>query len=414
MMNRPLARVVCFSVLGCAGGLGGCVGHGHHTEAFKEEQVSRLASLKAATTWDMAFQQFKSGDLAKALKSVDQAIALEPSVAKSHVLRARVLFEMDRAEPALDSVAEAIRLDPNLTEAYYVQGIIFERVSEFDKAAESYTKAAELDQTDPQYVVAASEMLIQLGKLDQAESLLNGKEGTFAHNAGIRQTLGHVQMMRKNPTDAVRLFSEASLLAPSDEGILEDLARAGIEARQFADAERTLVRLLDKHSNSDRRDLVYMRVRCLMELDRPVEARSILQAVVRDNAGASDAEAWTVLGQVALKLNDQTQLRLAATRLMAVAPHAESGYTLMAMWHRRNGTPTQGIDVLDRAARVSDQSVEQLLLRCVLCQDAGDMKGAVLSATRASALDPTDVRAARLAEVLTESARMASVSTDDE
>lgn len=415
MKNCRLAVVGCFSVVMVAGGMSGCsTGHGQHTQEFKEESVNKLASLKAATTWDMAFQQFKSGDLAKALKSVDQAIALAPDVASSHVLRGRILFEMDRAEPALSSLEEAIGLDPELTEAYYVRGNVFERVSEFDKAAENYQRAAELDTTDPQYVLAASEMLIQLDRLDEAEELLNSGVGSFAHNAGIRQTLGHVAMMRKDSAEAVRLFGEASLLAPSDVGILEDLARANVEAEDFASAETVLVRLLDKAGENTRRDLEHMRVQCLIELDRPVEARSILQAVVRRDDGASDEQAWTILGQVALKLNDLNQVRIAATRLMAINPHSENGYVLLAMWHKLNGTPAQGVDVLDRAVRVADLTTEGLLLRCVLCQDMGDARGALASATRAATLNPTDERAARLVRALTAGAALAGVDGDIE
>lgn len=413
-VDRPV-RVGCFSVVLACGVLSGCAGkHGNYTGEFKEEAVSRISSLKAATTWDMAFQQFKSGDLAKALKSVDQAIALEPEVARSHVLRARILFEMDRPEPALQSIEEAIRLDPQLTEAYYVRGNLYERVSEFAEASASYQRAAELDTTDPQYVVAAAEMLIQLGQLDEAEALLAGRVGSFTHNAGIRQTLGHIAMMRQKPEDAVRLFNEAMLLAPSDAGIQEDLARAHLEAAQYADAETVLVRLLNKPGQESRRDLTHMRVRCLMELDRPVEARSILQAMVRENEGASDAEAWWALGQLALKLNDQTQLRASGTRLMAIAPQREAGYVLMAMWHKRNGTPAQGVDILDRATRLSDLSKDGLLLRCVLCQEMGDMRGALLSAERAAALDPSDGQTARIVQALTAGAAMAGVESESE
>jgi hypothetical protein len=116
------------------------------------------------------------------------------------------------------------------------------------------------------------------------------------------------------------------------------------------------------------------------------------------------------LGQVALKLDDQNQLRLAATRLMAISPQDENGYVLMAMWHKRNGTPAQGVDILDRAARVSELTVEGMLLRCVLCQDLGDARGALASATRAAEIDPTDERAFRLVEALTANATMAGVS----
>ena len=51
----------------------------------------------------------------------------------------------------------------------------------------------------------------------------NEAQANFPSSAGVRQTLGHIAMMKNDVKRAAELFNEARLLAPDDNGILEDL-----------------------------------------------------------------------------------------------------------------------------------------------------------------------------------------------
>ncbi|MDX2114818.1 MAG: tetratricopeptide repeat protein [Planctomycetota bacterium] len=377
-------------------GLAGCTGHGQHTGKFKKEAQDRMNNVKAATAWDMAEQQFLSGDLTKALRTVDESISLNAKVARSFVLRGRILIEMGRLEEAMASLQEAQALDAESHQAHYYAGIVYERFSRFDKALEAYLAAAEHDATNPQYVIAASEMLIDAERLDEAEKLLTENRTTFEHNAGIRQTLGHIAKIRGDEDRAVELFEEASLLAPDDASILEDLARAQMRAGRYAEAEVGFRRLSERKEFDERRDLELARAQCLVQLDRPVEARELLQAIVSEPEGAADPAVWRELADVAITLKDSFRLKEAAQRMMSVAPRRPEGYAYMGLWQREQGKLAEAAKMLERAVELAPDDPSPSVLRALVLVELGRTVEAERVLERAVARHPASAEASGL------------------
>ncbi|NRA56868.1 MAG: tetratricopeptide repeat protein, partial [Phycisphaerales bacterium] len=206
--------------------LTGCSGNGKVSAEARNAAAERMAGMKSGTEWDMARQAFLSGDPQKALEHIDRSIALNDSVVRSHVLRGRITMELGNFEEAMGSLGKAEILDPEDVDTQYFLGVAFERIGEKESAMERYQRAAELDTARAIYAVAAAEMLIDIGRIDDAESYLSDRLDLYRHNAGIRQTLGHIAMMREQPEQAAAWFTEARFLAPDDHGVQEDLARA--------------------------------------------------------------------------------------------------------------------------------------------------------------------------------------------
>lgn len=401
-------------LLAACGGLLGCAGHGRHTTEGLTKAEQRLSGFKAGSEWDMAQQQFLSGELDKALKSVEKSISLNDSVAKSHTLRARILMEMGRLEDAMEAARTARTIDPTFVEAHYYEGVLFERFSDYDEALASFAEAGALDPSDAQYAVAAAEMLMELGRLEEAQTLLEDRRSRHTHNAGVRQTLGHLAMMQGDAARAADLFGEARLLAPEDAALAEDLARALIACERYAEAELTLSRLLTRPSDGQtpglkemkperradgkatRRDLEHMRVRCLIALHRPAEARSLLLGLTNGPEGASDAQAWIALGQVAHALHDLQRMRIAANRAIALAPDRPEGRMLLAAFRMESGDLDGALRAAhEAAARFPEDSSLRLLCGVILTElDRNDEAAQALSS--ALALDPDNERAAAL------------------
>ncbi|MHC4590830.1 MAG: tetratricopeptide repeat protein [Planctomycetota bacterium] len=304
--------------------LAGCEGHGTYTSKFLEESARDMAKLRAATQYDLAVQQFHSGDLARALETIDGAIALEGEVGKAYLLRGRILLEKGDTDEALATLERGRVLDPADPGFAYYRGIAQERVGRLDDALASY-------------------------RADEARRLLAEQVGDFESNAGVRQALGHIASLEGDDDLAVHLFTEAALLSPEDPVLREDLCHAQIAAGRFAEAELTLRRRADDEDYAQRPDLKHLHASCLIELDRPVEARSILYRLVRSDDGANDVEAWIKLIDVALMMRDDGLLRSAANRLMAAAPGRHEGYLALAMWQRGSGDLQGALRSVERA-----------------------------------------------------------------
>ena len=394
--------------------LSGCHQHGKYVEEGVSNAKKHMDSLKAATNWDMAQQRFEGGDLKKALDLIETSISYDPTVYKSHVLRGRVLMEMDRLEYSLASFERAMEVDPEGHEAPYYRGIVLERFTRHEQALEMYRLAATLDETNPQYRLAAIEMLISLDRVAEAEEALREGMLDFEHNAGFRQSLGHVAMLRGDTAEAMELFSQACLLAPADAALMEDLARAQIAEAQFADAEYTLSRLIRMEHEAERYDLKHLRAMCLLEIDRPVEARTILSELTSDDRGQTNVQAWVDLARAAMMLEDERRLRTCAQRVMALAPRRPDGYLLMAAYHRRAGNSDLAIAALERGVRVSDEIGDLAFTLGVLYHGAGRDADAMHAARLALSVDPTDARARELLDrVGVSSPRVADVPVED-
>lgn len=389
---RTLTLAAAIAASGAALGLTGCAstGHGKYTSEHLANAEQRMNDMRAATEWDMAHQQFLAGDLDKSLKTVDNSIAMSSSVAKSHALRGRILYELGQPDAAMEAFRRSLAIDPEHVEAHYYIGVIHERYREFERAMDSFMTAARIDPANPQYPLAAAEVLMEKDRLEEAEQLLLERADRFEHNAGFRQTLGHIAQMLGDDELAARYFGEARLLAPDDSSILEDLAIAQVGAGRFSEASYTLGQLLKDVRPGDRRDLEHLQVKCLIEMDRPVEARSILLGLTKGVEGAGDLRAWFELGQVAYKIGDMQRVKITGARLIAMAPQRYEGYFLKAAWQRHEGDLPGALASLNKAASLTSDEASPMLFRGLVLREMGQQEGAAKSFAEALRIDPTN------------------------
>lgn len=392
--------------------LGGCAGHGTYTKEHLSLAQQRMSEMKAGTEWEMARQQFLAGDLDKAIKSVNTSISINDKVPKSHLLRGRILMEQGRLEEARNSFVKTLELNPEFTEAHYFLGIVYERFARPELALEQYMKAIEQDSSNAQFVVAAAEMMMAQGYLDQAVELLETQQNTLQYSAALRQTLGHAKLLQGKPLDAVQLFEQASLLSPDDPLILEDLISAQIEAGQFANAEFNINRLMVYPDYAERRDIMRLRAQCLMQMDRLLEARTILLTLTTNPGGEKDVQTWIDLGTVCYALDERQRLRNTATRVISMAPERHEGYLLRAMFLFREGQLEAALPIADRACELSKDDPTPFILLAMIQQDRGRFNAAVDSLNYALAMDPDNVSAQRLLMGIQRNASFAGVETN--
>ncbi|HZW10850.1 MAG TPA: tetratricopeptide repeat protein [Phycisphaerales bacterium] len=398
MSAKHLQRMGQVAALGAGlavSGLGGCAGHGSYTRQGISLAQQKADAMKAATEYDMARQAYFAGDLRKAVERIDRSLAINPEVASSHVLRGRILLETGEMDEALDSLHRAEALAPDNEDAQYFLGLTYERLVEREQALEHYQKAADIDQEDAQYVVAVAEVFIDMGQVDAAEEYILSRRARFEHNAGVRQTQGHIALIKNDNERALEMFSEARLLAPDDTSILEDLARTQIAVEKYGDAATSLAKLLqDEEVRATRRDLCHMYARSLVSVRRYIEARNEYLTLTEGDAGAGDVEAWIGLGNVAYAIKDSHRHRNAANRVMALAPEREEGYLLRALWHRRRGENEDAVKWLDLGSQRAMQVSSTYTLRGVILNEMGRTGEARESFEAALREDPSDTTVA--------------------
>lgn len=350
-MADPVLRFAQLTLLGPLVALGCANGHGEYTSELKEEATQKMSKIRAAADYDLATQQFKGGDLKNALSTVDSALAVTDQVPSGHLLRGRILLEQGQPREALGSFDRALELEPDNAEVLYFTGLAYERLDQKEVALARYRRAIGFDSTTPQYVLAAAELLVELDRLAEARQLLEQNVSNSEYEPGFRQSLGHIAMMEGDVGKACNFFTEAVVLGPNDPVLLEDLCRALIAARRYAEAETSLSQLLRSPECAGRMDLKHLRASCLIELDQPVEARAILRDLTR--AETNNVEAWVKMIDVALILKDDSMLRDVSNRIIALAPDRHEGYLSLAIYQRKQGDLEKALSSLELAVERS-------------------------------------------------------------
>ncbi len=367
-------RVLLAVVAGGAMGLLGCSGQGKYTAEHVSLAERKMTALKAATEFSMAEQAFLAGELRKAERKLQVSLSMSPDVAATHVLMARVLLEEGRVGEAMGSLRRALEIDDVHAEAHYYTGVVSERLRQPGVAFSHFAEAAQAEPMDPQYTVAAAEMLVDLRRYDEAEDFLRASQ-VADHAPAVKQLLGHIAMIRGLADEAADRFTEAALLSPNDPAIREDLVAAQVAAGRYAEAEAELSRMLAAVENEGgaaaaaaRRDLRHLRGMCLIALGRPLEARQVYRDLTAGDSGAGDADAWIGLGRSCFLVGDVRRLGLAADRVRAIAPARAEGPILTALWHRVKGDPEAALVAIERS---SGEDAETLTLRALVLADLG-------------------------------------------
>ena len=395
MLRKPLTSAL-LAVCAAPLVLTGCSGtpkQGNH-ERWMEEADDRWTSLKSELAMEMAEQQFSTGQLTLALKTVEEQLISDPENPHLWLMAGRVALENSELERSYGYLGKAVEYDAELAEPHYYQAIIHQRWQQFDMALECYGTARQHDADNPSYTLAEAEMLSQLDRVGQAITVLEVKAVYFDQNAAIRAMLGHLHRRQGDHTQAVFWFKQASMLAPEDHKLAEELARSQMANGQHPDAAQTLRHLLNTDYAQARDDLRRMLGEAYQLNGQAREARDVYQQLTRDIP--TGLEDWFKLAELNYKLEDYAAALQAANRLINLAPDDHRGYTLAGMvWHKRERTD-RALAMFDRAAEAAPDSTTPLILRGMALQRDGRPAAAAEAYQRALQINPDDHRAMRL------------------
>lgn len=372
--------------------LGGCA---PTKEGVKNRQAAadRMNVVSAQVNFDQSKQLFATGQLDKALREIDKAIERYPESGEYYLLRGRILQEQARLEQALAAFTTALEKNPKLADAQYYAGVIYQRWSDDEQAFTCYNQAFEIAPDRVHYLQAAAESLVAMGELDKAEQLIEPKLAYFEHNASLRQLQAQIAMLKGDAKRAAALYSEARMLNPDDQTVLEEMMWAQYAAGMFSqcfDSARTLQTL----AKEPRQDLVHLEARCLAMMGRGVEARELYLQLCKTRAG--DPSVWSELGTLAWELGDYRSLAQASVQMMAIAPERYEGYLFRAVNEKHKGNQAQAVELFREACNRAGGVTLPFLMLGQALEQSGDVTGARTAYNDALQTDPDSAEAKAL------------------
>lgn len=394
MFARKMILVGAIAVGAMNLGLTGCASTDNTHKANVNAAEKRWSDARSNMMLSVAQQQFEAGDLDEAEKTLAGAIGKAPDNALLHVLGGRIALERGQLERAAQRLNVAATLDEKLPEAHYYLGIVQQRWQRYEQALESYTRASEIHTDNPAFLLARSEMLIALDRVDEAIALLEERSKEFDQNAGIRSALGQLYAMKGDHDRAIRYFTEAAVMRPGESQIIERLAASYIATEQYDAAIGQLEQLVRLQENVRRTDLRRMLASAYQASGRTDQALQTYQRLTRENP--NDADAWLRMAEISWSQDDLSGTLVAANRAISASPHRQDGYLLSGLVWQKRGRNDEALRMFDRAATLAPKEIEALLMRGILLEKSNQPAAAASAYREALRRQPNDARVSKL------------------
>jgi tetratricopeptide (TPR) repeat protein len=245
--------------------------------------------------------------------------------------------------------------NPGMADAWSEVGGLLLRLGRTDEAIAAYKRLVEVAPHDPSALVTVSQLLVQTGRLDEAQAQADAAVAMLANadgrwRAAAHKVLMRVALERKDPQGA---RTEAALAQQADPSIpLPDFVEGLIryDAGQFAEALPYFQKAVESSANRTFQvpDLRYYLGDTLGRLERYQEAERELTTEIRlfpSSLRARAARAMLYRAQGRIAESDQEILDLVAT-----SPGPE-GYGLAAKLYGMFGEKEKAQAAQARAAR---------------------------------------------------------------
>lgn len=281
-----------------------------------EQAQSRWNTARATVLYNLGKDQYAAGNFESARKSAAEALRLDPTNADVLVLAARLDIESGRLEPAVAALRRAQESAPLDPEPDYLLGVISQRWQRYDDALAHYASAAGKNPNELAYVLAQSEMLVQLARPGEALALLQPRVVHFENSAAIRDAVGQLLMQSGRPADAAEMFRQASILASEDLALRQHLGLALYQAGNYREANEVLTSLTAQEPFAARADLWLALGECRLKLGRFVEARAAFETA--SNLDPHQPAAWLGIAKAALRLNDLRRAEISIRKALVI------------------------------------------------------------------------------------------------
>ena len=358
----------------------------------------RFNQQKAKIKYLLAMDQFQNGQITKAKRVLEEAIALHADEPQYLVLLAKIYIErgeLAQAKHLLDGMA--IDATPG-AELYYLSGLVSERYGRLEEAMNYYRQAHELEPRRAGYVMAYGEMLISLNQAEQALHLIVTCLNTVDDHARLQTLMGEALHLLGYHDQAATAFRQALVEFPDDHSLLESYAMALFRSGRYADAIVPLGKLYSALQDETPSYAVKALAHSYLEVENYRTALSYLWDLVRREP--IDVQAWLMLARCNVALDKLTDAKQAAEQAVELDPDNIDAQTMLGFVLFRQENWPEARRALAAAYQVDRTDAVVLCLLGQLLEENGSLRRAAEYYKRALVIGPDDALARHLYEQL--------------
>lgn len=341
---------------------------------------------------------YSQGDSSAAEDMARRGLAAVPTSYGLHLLLGKVLDEAGRYPEADAEFEAAVELDTRSITALNEWANALDARSEVEAAAARYEEATQRYPNDPILLTNLADSYRQLGRLDDARSLVQAALDIQPDLAWAHNVWGDLLADQERYEEALSHYRAAVALQADQAIYVRDLARVYVELGQITQAETAYAQAaaIDPADGITFNDWGLL----LTDQERYDEAIAKYEEALR--LRPTDAVIWTNLGDVYWQLGDYE--RAARQYEQAVAADPQDDYALASLGLALSflGQPAEAVDNLGAAVAINPNVLWYLTALAQAQIDAGDLESAAETLDQAAALAPDDPEVRALQQILAE------------
>ena len=337
----------------------------------KEQARNRWTEARAKVLCGVGMQHLKTGQLQRAQNKAIEALALQEDYLEARILLAKVCIEQGHYEVAIRELDAALKQRPDLAEIHYLLGVAQEKGGLLQAALRSYRRAHAMDTSNPSGILAATEVLVTMGRLREAQLYLDSYLHLAGSEPGMYELAGRVALMQEDYEQAARFYQQASDLEPRNVRYREALGRAQFHMGSYAAALEALDELKRVRDYAIPAWVHTITGDCQMALNRPYEARDAYY--IASELSPSSPGVWANLAKAALALQDTPRAILTARQALNLDAGCLDALLVLGYALMRDGQIPRAVGVLQGAVaqHPNNGTVKCLLGRAYAAQGNG-------------------------------------------
>jgi len=377
----------------------GCVSNQPKPKTATEEGVARWNLARAGVLYGLAKDQYETGNLDDCRKTLSNASKFAPDHVLIRLLSAKLSIEQGQLEAAEAELNHVREIDPKNAEAEYLTGVVNQRWQKIQEAYEAYARAAEKNPNELAYLLAESEMLVQLDQNQKAIQLLRDKLNFFENSPAIRDAVGQLIMQapaneHPNYEEATLILRQASALAPEEQQIREHYGMALYYSKQYREAISQLDQLLKEEKYNKRADIHTVLGECLMQIDQPRDARDHFELASQLEPGT--VAVWLNLAKAALRIDDLKRAELSLKKAMTIDQKSADANLLMGYLSLKQKKYSDALASFRKASMLDDKDPVSICMTGLVLEKMGRSDEAIKYYSLALKIKPNDELATSL------------------
>ena len=389
---------LCLSML-----LAGCNALTSQMEKNRNDAYDEWAASRVQVYEELAQSHYASGDLARAREKAEEALKLQPQNTKLRLLLSRVCIEQEDYRAALVNLKqlkdeaplyEQAKDKAQAWEVSYYSGVAYERTGQLSTALDCFQEAWRQDSHQPGPVLAATEVLVRMGRIDEAQAFLETRIDPMGNDAAAAELAGRIAMMRSQYPLASRYFHHAHDLDPKSCAYQRMLAEALYRSGSLAEAGRVLDGLLANSEYKPAACVLAMQGDCKVSQGRIAEAVGAYRQATEVDPG--NARLHLALARTLIQAKDWPGAVRAASRAQSIEPGKVETALVLAYAMLEHGQTDTAINVLERARQLHRKDAVLLCLLGRAYAKDGRNRLATACYNQAIQIEPRNVLAREL------------------